>query len=833
MRIAIDYRMISGGPNVVNRGTGRYTQQQLREVLKLDAENEYLLVCHANADVSLILPDIRAARNVSIARLGLAGLQRHEYPNQSDKMLRHTAQYQEWLYKQRIDLYHATTPYQLDELVLTSFDVCPIVTTLYDLIPMVYPQHYWPYGTPFHEELGYALRSMTKADRLLAISESAKSDAHLYLGVPQDRIDIAYPIAEPIFRRIPSSAVKAIMEQLRRRLPIPDTFIMSLSHIHHSKNIETLLAAYARLSYPVRQQLPLVIVFFLRDSDRELLQAQIAKHGISENVILTGLISDDELVALYNAATMVLHPSRYEGFGMPVVEAMQCGAPVITTTASSLPEAGGDAAILIDPDDVQGFTDAMEELFGNADRREIMRQRGLDHVKKFNSTQLGQNTLDCYQEALRPQGDRQITTKPSIAMWTSLPPLKCGIADYTTELIEYMSSHYNIEIFVDDGYLPTPDVLDRHTVHHHSLFERRNSRKPFDAIVYQMGISFMHDYMYDYIQRYPGVVVIHDLICAAALYYVYSGRNQLASFKRDIIAVEGRKALQEFENINRLSGELHERELGKFFENYYLLNWIIKNSIAQIVHMEFARHELEARYSKARVYTIDMGVQDPWIDLPPLKTNLLRQNLGLHQDHFIAGIFGSVAPIKRIDVCIKAFYQLLFVHPDSLLLVVGELVDSEYVQQLRALVNSLGIANKVHFAGRVVRQEFDDYLLACDVVLNLRHPPKIQMSAVLNRAIAAGKPVIISDIPEWRDFPSEFCWRIAPGASEVDLLGGYLCTIASDPVLKQQMSNSARNHFKRVGTLAHMATQYMDIIGQITQNSDATAIANYQELNSI
>jgi len=824
MRIAIDYRMISGGTNVVNRGTGRYTQQQLREVLKLDLANEYLLICHPDADHSLILPEIRAAHNVSIARLNLPGLQRYEQPNRPDRILRHTAQYQEWLYKQRVDLYHATTPYQLDELVLTSFDVCPVVVTLYDLIPMVYPQHYWPYGTPFHEELGHALRFIANADRLLAISESAKSDAQLYLGVPDRRLDIAYPIAEPFFRQLPAHVVATIMGNLRIRLPIPDTFIMSLSHIHHSKNLETLLAAYARLSNGIRQQLPLVIVFFLRDSDKDLLLSHINRYGIAENVILTGLISDDELVALYNAATMIVHPSRYEGFGLPVVEAMQCGAPVITTTASSLPEVGGDAAILVDPDDIQGFADAIAEVLANPARRKEMRRRGLEYVQKFNPNQLGRNTIESYHKALETRQTTQSSERPRVAMWTSLPPLNCGIADYTVELMEYLSPSYDISIFVDDGYLPSADLLQDYSIQHYSSFERRSIQNPFDSIIYQMGVSFMHDYMYDYIRMYPGLVVIHDLISASALYHVYSGKNKLDLFKQQIIAYEGPQAQQTYEELWASNDGLYDQRLEPFFKNHLLLKWVVDNSLAQIVHMEFAGQQLEAHYGHARVFTVNMGVQDPWWGLPIHRTHSVRDSLDLRRSDFITGIFGSVAPIKRIDVCIKSFYELLATHPNSLLLIVGDLVDPAYEQLLRDLVQNLRIEAQVRFVGRASRLEFDSYVLACDIVLNLRYPPKIQMSAILIRAIAAGKPVIISNIPEWSDFPDDFCWRVTPDDSEVATLRDYLRRLAGDPILRQQMSNAARAYFEHVGTLAHMAAQYENIIEQVLRDARVTLI---------
>ncbi|HEU4328967.1 MAG TPA: glycosyltransferase [Roseiflexaceae bacterium] len=819
MRIAIDYRFLNGGPNVVQRGTGRYTQHQLSEVLKIDRENEYLLVCHNDADLSLILPEIRAARNLSVARLPFAGLHTHEYPNSNDRALRLAAQVEDWIYKQKVDLFHETTPYQIDELVLYQFDACPVVATFYDMIPMVFSQQYWPPGTHFHDELTRAFRLLTRADRLIAISESARRDAQFYLGVGRDRIDLAYPCPDPMFRRLPKAQVEATLRPLRARLHVPGDFLMSLTHMHFSKNIEVLLAAYGKFPEALRRRVPLVIVFYLRDSDRDLMRSYTERYGVTDNVIFTGLISDDELVALYNAATIVVHPSRYEGFGYPVAEAMSCGVPVITTTASSLPEVGGDAAVLVDPNDADGLAEAIGALLDDPARREEMSALSLEQAKKFNPEQLGRNTLASYQ-ALGEQLRRpQRPSKPRVAFWTSLPPLKCGIADYSTELLKELSKGHEIELFVDDGYLPAYEISDIYPVHHHSAFERRQQQRPFDSIVYQVGFSTMHDYMFDAIRKHPGVVVIHDLICAHAQYHVYGLRGRLDDFRREVVMPEGARVLREYDQIMRLREPEQNRELLAFFDRHLLLKWMVDSSLGQLVHCDVSCDDLRSRYPNARPFLIDMGVVDPWQGLPPLRTSLVRSQLGLPQSSFVVGAFGSIAQLKRLEACVLAFGQLLARHPDSLFLIVGEVYDTPYANEIKALAERLGILSKIRFTGRTPRHLFDSYMLACDTVLNLRYPPKQQMSAVLIRAIAAGKPVIVSDIPEWRFFPEDFCFRVAADEAEVPNMAAHLIELADNPQLLRQRSRAARAFFEQRGNLPHMAAQYQSVFSQTKQTS--------------
>jgi glycosyltransferase involved in cell wall biosynthesis len=739
-----------------------------------------------------------------------------DWPNKPNRALELSNRYQAWLAELHLDLYHAATPYQLDELVLTEIDVCPVVATMYDLIPVVYADLYWPPGAPFHEELHRALAFMRRADRLIAISESARNDAHQYLGVPLAQIDLAYPFPDPMFRVLPADQAATMLRKLRERLAIPETFLVSLIHIHHSKNPENLLAAYGRLPEAVREGVPLVIIFFLRDSDRFLLDGWMAKYGVKNNIILTGLVSDDELVALYNAATIVVHPSRYEGFGLPVVEAMACGAPVITTTAASLPEAGGDAAVLVDPDDVQGLANAIASLLDDPARRAEMSRRSLEHVQRFNAEELGRQTLASYSRAIAASAstpDTAAQPRPRVALWSSMPPLNCGIADYTVELMDALNTSCELEIFVDHGYLPTNALLHQYHIYDHAAFERRQSQRPFDAIVYQLGVSTMHDYMYEAIRKHPGIVVIHDVNFAQGFHHVYEyQRNRLDDFKRMIVAVEGADALSAFEQAHALSGSARDAALQAFYDRYLLLHWVVDHSLAQVVHMQYAKQMLEERYPNANVFYVDHGAADPWAGMAPFQIARVRAQLRLPISTLIVGIFGSIVPLKRIEASVHAFHTLIRTHPDSMLLFVGEAYDSEYTERIKKLCADLGIMDKVRFIRRPERRVFDAYLLAIDILVNLRYPSRQQMSGVLIRAIASGKPVIVSDLPEWRYFPESFCIRVAPDTHEIEALTSHLERLAADPALRRTMSQAARSFFEQQGSKRHIEAQYLEVI---------------------
>ena len=147
-----------------------------------------------------------------------------------------------------------------------------------------------------------------------------------------------------------------------------------------------------------------------------------------------------------------------------------------------------------------------------------MRELGLEQARKFSPEQLGRETLACYAKALAPDNCVE-PVKPHLALWTPLPPQRSGVADYSANiLLGPLSRLYDVEVFVDDDVWPQLRSDRAYRVLHHSAFERRHSQNQFDVIVYQLGASALHVYMYSYLQDFPGVAVLHDLAWSYALY---------------------------------------------------------------------------------------------------------------------------------------------------------------------------------------------------------------------------------------------------------------------------------------------------------------------------
>jgi glycosyltransferase involved in cell wall biosynthesis len=820
MRIAVDYRILVVGPSSIHRGMGRFTQQQLREVLRVDPDNEYVLVCYADSDTSLVLPEIAAAPNVEVRRLP-PGTRLTGVDGEAASALRRASEFQEWIHRLGVDLFHATTPFLLEGPILSDFDACPMVATFYDVIPLVFPAQYLTNG-PAREYYMRTLGLLDRATRLQSISECSRGDAAYYLGFPAARNDLVYPIADPCFSVMEPEGVERRLRRLRAVHGISGGYVLAVSDIHHAKNVETLLQSFALVPSALRAGLPLVISCHLSDGSMAYVRAMADRLGVADDVVLTGVVADVELASLYNAATMVVHPSKYEGFGLPVLEAMSCGAPVITTSSSSLPEVAGGAALLVDPEDVWGFSDAIQELHGDPGRRLKMAEQGLERAAFFTGDGLARATLASYGAAAR--GDGLPPARVRVALWTPLPPQRSGIADYSVELLGALETTHDVEVFVDDGFLPDANLLRDHRVQHFGAFARRHGQAPFDAIVYQMGGSTYHLYMYDPLQVVPGIVVLHDLMWSHVLLTECNERDDLDGFKRELLALEGPDALAELLAIEERNGAepaaAHD-SLWTFLSDHPMLGRVIDASVAQIVHFDSARVELEQRYAASRVRTIPMGVRDPVRPGRPLEGAETRARLGLEPSTFVVGVFGIVHPVKRVESCVQALGRLVAEHPDSVLLVVGEALDSAYVEGLTSLAAELGVLPHARFAGYVPRFEFDAQLLCCDVVVNLRAPLTKHMSATLLRGLAAGRPMIVSALADWDFLPDDACLQVPPGEDEVDVLAGHLADLAADPARRLAMSAAARRYFRREASIERMAARYRDVIAEVTAGTPA------------
>ncbi len=270
------------------------------------------------------------------------------------------------------------------------------VITIYDMIPVIFPQ----YVTLRNRQKFHGILDSIDLHRdwVVCDSENTKEDFCSYMNMSKDRVCVAPLAASEIFRQIREpSSIRATLNKYE----IPERpYLLSLCTLEPRKNLDFVVKSFYRLITEMPNfQFNLVLVGAVGWKIQPLLDLVSSLGNLKERVILTGYVSDEDLSALYSGAKAFVYPSLYEGFGLPPLEAMQCGVPVITSNNSSLPEVVGDAGLMINPTDTDEFCQTILNLTGDSVLQEGLSRRGIERAASFSWAKCAEQTADFYKIA--------------------------------------------------------------------------------------------------------------------------------------------------------------------------------------------------------------------------------------------------------------------------------------------------------------------------------------------------------------------------------------------------------------------------------------------------
>jgi glycosyltransferase involved in cell wall biosynthesis len=266
----------------------------------------------------------------------------------------------------------------------------PSVLTIYDLSFLFYPR---AFNAPNRIYLAASTRAAARrARRVLTISEHTRRDIVRLLRVPEQRVDVTYPAADERYQPLPQTQVQAF----RKARDLPDVFIFALGTLEPRKNLVGLLEAYADLPQP---RPPLYVAGGSGWRTSPIFDT-VTRLELESDVRFLGFVPDAEQPLWYNAARLFVFPSLYEGFGLPVLEAMACGTPVISSSSASLPEVGGKAAILVSAHDRGALTREMQRVLDDAQLATEMRAAGRIQASRFSWQAMTDRTVASYEQAV-------------------------------------------------------------------------------------------------------------------------------------------------------------------------------------------------------------------------------------------------------------------------------------------------------------------------------------------------------------------------------------------------------------------------------------------------
>jgi glycosyltransferase involved in cell wall biosynthesis len=286
-----------------------------------------------------------------------------------------------------IGLFHAT------EHLLPKLTRANSVFTLHDIAYLLFPEHHLPRNRIYLQTM--MPRFLRRADRIIAVSENTRRDALRSYPLDPEKIVVIPEGVEPRFR---PDIEREVVAGVRRRLRLPERFVLSVGTIEPRKNHATLVEAYASL----RDRHPDVglVIAGGRGWLYERFFERVRGLGLDGQVVFAGHVPDEDMPALFNAAEVFAFPSEFEGFGLPPLEAMACGIPVVCSDAASLPEVVGDAGMLVSPRDVGAWVQAIDRLLGDATLRAGFGARGLTRARRFSWDAAADRTLEVYRSVL-------------------------------------------------------------------------------------------------------------------------------------------------------------------------------------------------------------------------------------------------------------------------------------------------------------------------------------------------------------------------------------------------------------------------------------------------
>ena len=369
MRIAIDARKLR------DFGIGTYIRNILIELSRLDRDTEYIVLCRPD-DVESGDVLGRNFRMVPEPAPTYSIAEQYRIPLS--------------LARERVDLVHEP------HYVLPPLVRCRSVVTIHDCIHLMFPQ-YLPSKLAYAYAKGSMWCASHQADRILTVSEASKRDILRFFTVSPDKVSVIYNAIDERFLT-PANAER--MELVRQRYQLDHPFVLYVGNIKPHKNIERLIDAFGRARSQCPDGLKLIIIGDELSKYPGLRQS-VHKHKLDKHVRFLGFQPTETLAAFYRLARAFAFPSLYEGFGLPPLEAMACGSPVVTSNVSSLPEVAGGAALLVDPYDADAIASGIVQAVTDETLRADLIRRGLERARSFSWPQSVKKIHEIYMEVAR------------------------------------------------------------------------------------------------------------------------------------------------------------------------------------------------------------------------------------------------------------------------------------------------------------------------------------------------------------------------------------------------------------------------------------------------
>lgn len=746
-----------------NRGIGRYSLSITKAILEKRKEHEVIILLS-----SLFPEEIDLVRTELINYIELKNIRIFSLPynvsyiqdcnnkrRKNAELIRET-----FIASLNPDIVLITSLFEglLDDAVtsvgLMNYSI-PTAVILYDLIPLINPKLYlnsigvkkW-----YEEKIKY----LKRADLLLSISESSREEAIEYLNFSFENIINISTSSDSQFKKIDLSEKQRL--EVCKKYNINKEFLMYTGGIDHRKNIEGLIRSYALLSESIRNEHQLAIVCSINDEQKSVLDSLRKAVGLKDNdVIFTGYIPEDDLISLYNLCKAFIFPSWHEGFGLPALEAMNCGAPVIASNLSSLPEVIGLKDALFDSLDDIAMSEKIEKVLMDELFRKKLLEHGKIQIKKFSWEESAEKAIKAFEELIK-KNEQIKKNKPlkrlNLAYISPLPPQRSGISDYSAELLPFLNEYYNIDVIVEQESISDNWINENLTVRNIEWF--KNNAATYDRVLYHFGNSHFHQHMFGLLNEYPGTIVLHDFYLSGIINYMDHNNYEEVSFIQELYYSHGYKP---FTNQD-----------SEWVWNYPTNKRVLDHAKGIIVHSENSKKLADKWYGD--------GFSECWSVIPllrhPSKKQLkkeVRKKLNIPENAFVVASFGLLGLTKQNQKLLEAWLtSSLAEEKNSYLVFVGENDSGEYGKIIEETIKKSNYISQIRITGWTDADLYIDYLNASDIGVQLRTKSRGETSASVLDCMNYGLATIVNVNGSMSDLDDEVIVKIADEFTQEDLI---------------------------------------------------------------
>lgn len=777
MNILIDGQTLE--TEEINRGIGVYFKNVLSEMIKHTAGVVWYITVSSPEPVSRLSPWV-AGRLTPVVDESFAPSA--DYKKEPE----YTKKLNEVIEAYHIDCMWNPNPLMTNVLFPDKEIACRFFATVHDLIPYRMPVPSWSESAirEYHRRLDYL-----KKVHMLCVSDATKLDVNEIIG-KEVSADVIYEAADQ----------KLFYRKRMQLNQTSESMVVYTGGFDYRKNIYGAAEAFSIAKNMVKnRKLMFYIVCKYTPSEKEVFENKLRELDIYDDVRLTGFLTDGDLAALYHKADVFFFPSHYEGFGLPLLEAMLGGAYILCADNSSLPELCKNHAIYCDSKDPQNMAEKLAQAVQNAmDEGLDEKQNRQNYALGFSWKKTAKQTYRIFiQNTYKLQKERK-----KIALVTPWPEQQTGIANFVYRLTPYLNQYFDTDIFIDNTKDNDIRFLPYQYGNSYFINELDDRYKDYDEIIYHMGNSEKHHSgIYRYLKKYSGIVELHDYVMHAFFYHSYYLHGDQETYRQALIDGYGESGKAHFESVQ--AGRSYPD--GDRFPMSESLSHISKKII---VHNTWSYLMLPDKNLKYLIPHPCFDRQDQNTDnIQNAEISVLKK-INKKEKEVIIGCFGWINDNKRPDIVIRAVAKLIAWGYRARLVFFGENNSSKVL----TVTEQEKMNEHVIITGYIPAEEYTAALNNCDLVINLRYPSMGESSGTLCEAFRQAKAVIVTAVNQYLEYPDEVCWKLPVCKHEYLILAEMIKYLTDHEKVRRQLEKNAKEYADEVLSGDNIARMYTEVI---------------------